>query len=196
MKIEIETESYNARRYGRPYIAVVDFCDDGSTEPEWGSWVGEISKGNGSEGLLLIEAEPGDILMQGQKDNRGSNGTPEFFEVLAGEEPGDYEFGPVMKKSEAFKRFREVAKAREIAAKAPAPDAPTAPGAPALHERTARAIRALGALGLAESDFTVLPEVEGRAAVALSPDAVALLETASALLIELRKSATAPAAQN
>lgn len=65
MRIEIETDSYNERRYGKPYIAVMDLLDR-KADPRWGAWIGQP----GTEGLLEIEAAPGDIVMQGQKDLR------------------------------------------------------------------------------------------------------------------------------
>jgi hypothetical protein len=80
MKIEIETTAYNERRYGKPYIARVDFTDHKGT-PEWGNWIGDPR--NGSAGLLTIDAEIGDVLMQGQRDNRNmKKSAPDYFIVI------------------------------------------------------------------------------------------------------------------
>ena len=77
MNIQIETESYNERRYGKPWIAKVDFSDNANSgyfsnlfptgNFAWGNWVGDP----GSTGLLILDAEPGDVVARGQKDNRG-----------------------------------------------------------------------------------------------------------------------------
>ena len=67
MKIQIETDIYNERRYGKPWIAKVDFSDNAKGNFAWGNWVGDP----GSTGLLIVDADPGDIVARGQKDNRG-----------------------------------------------------------------------------------------------------------------------------
>ena len=77
MKLTIKTSPYNARRYSRPWIARVDFTDP-KGKFEFGQWTGQHFGGTGSEGILHIEAEPGDVIAQGQKDGRGNNGHPGF----------------------------------------------------------------------------------------------------------------------
>ena len=77
MRIQIETGCYNERRYGRPYIAVVDL-DNHKSIPRWGRWIADRP---GDEGVLEIEAEMGDIVMHGQRDNRGGKGGPEYAQV-------------------------------------------------------------------------------------------------------------------
>jgi hypothetical protein len=94
MKIQIETRSYNDRRYGKPYIATIDFTADPRGVATWGTWVGSP----GEDGLLIIDAEPGDILMIGQKDFRGRNSAPEYRQVLP-----DGSRSEVMTKAAAFK---------------------------------------------------------------------------------------------
>lgn len=66
MKIEIETNSYNDRRYGKPYIATIDFDVDPKGAAKFGIWIGS----EGYAGILQLECQPGDVLMRGQKDNR------------------------------------------------------------------------------------------------------------------------------
>lgn len=105
MKIEIETQSYNHRRYSKPYIATVDFSDPKGIV-NWGQWVGS----HGEAGILLIDAEPGDILMTGQRDGRGSNSKPEYRQVNAdGSRSGE------ITKAEAFKAWRESRKVAVVA---------------------------------------------------------------------------------
>lgn len=83
-RIEINTNSYNQRRYSKPWIAIVDFSVDPHGEYKWGTWIGDHS--NGSEGLLLIDAEEGDIIARGQKDFRQPrNSAPTYYQVVNGE---------------------------------------------------------------------------------------------------------------
>ena len=96
MKIEIATASYNHRRYSKPYIATIDFSDPRGVAT-WGQWVGSP----GEKGILLIDAEPGDVLMTGQKDGRGRGSLPEYRQVTAdGSRTGE------MTRAEAFKAWR------------------------------------------------------------------------------------------
>ena len=81
MNITKETSSYNERRYGRPWIAKVDFSKNGGKpDYQWGDWAGDHY--NGGEGILSIDADPGDIIADGQKDNRQhKNSAPTFYVV-------------------------------------------------------------------------------------------------------------------
>jgi len=77
MKLQIETSSYNERRYGKPWIARVEFSDSRG-DMHWGDWVGQP----GSQGLLEIDINPRDIVAKGQKDNRKpANSAPAFYIV-------------------------------------------------------------------------------------------------------------------
>lgn len=77
MRLEIETSSYNNRRYGKPWIARVEFAT-GKGEFSWGEWVGRP----GESGKLLLGVEPGDVIATGQKDHRNSrNGAAEYYIV-------------------------------------------------------------------------------------------------------------------
>jgi hypothetical protein len=80
MKVQIETDSYNERRYGKPYIALVDFSKNPKGACQWGDWVGQV----GCEGLLVIDANPGDVVMHGQKDNRGNDSECRYAIVTEG----------------------------------------------------------------------------------------------------------------
>ncbi len=80
MKISIETNAYNDRRYGKPWIALVDFLGNKNGNFKFGDWVGQ----NGYAGVLEVEANVCDIVARGQKDNRKpSNFLPDFYVVTA-----------------------------------------------------------------------------------------------------------------
>lgn len=108
-KIEINTGSYNDRRYGKPWIAKVTFDDNGKAAFEWGTWVGRP----GYSGTLVIHAAEGEIVAKGQKDNRNSRGTEcDYYQVQGGQLVA-------MSKAEAYKASREyVAQVAEVAAEA------------------------------------------------------------------------------
>jgi hypothetical protein len=82
-KIEMKTSAYNQRRYSKPWIAKVNFENNPRGEFSWGAWVGDSR--NGSEGLLVISAEEGDIIAHGQKDFRGRNSETTYCQVRNGE---------------------------------------------------------------------------------------------------------------
>jgi hypothetical protein len=97
MKLSIYTTSYNERRYGKPYVGKLN-ADDGKVD-SWGTWIGTA----GREGMLEIDVAPGDVIIEGQKDNRGNNGTPNYGVVLS---DGTIEY---MGKAEAIKVARAFA---------------------------------------------------------------------------------------
>jgi hypothetical protein len=102
MEITIETDSYNHRRYGRPWIAKVDFNKSVKGDFAWGDWAGDHY--NGGAGVLTIGANPGDIIAQGQKDNRNPrNSAPDFNVVGTG---GKLEY--LGDKGDAYKYFLEI----------------------------------------------------------------------------------------
>jgi hypothetical protein len=83
MKIQIETSSYNPRRYGKPWIARVDFSTSPQGDFHWGDWIGDVR--NGSVGVLIISASEGDIIAMGQKDFRKpANSAPNWYQVRDG----------------------------------------------------------------------------------------------------------------
>lgn len=94
MKLTIDTPIYNEKRYGKPYIGVLNPVDGRVTR--WGTWIGTP----GYRGMLEIEAAPGDAIVEGQKDNRGNNGTPKYGLVQA---DGSIEY---MQKVDAIKKAR------------------------------------------------------------------------------------------
>jgi len=98
MKIEKETQCYNERRFGKPWIALVDFSTSNTGTFVFGDWCGD----RGDEGILIINAEPGNIVAFGQKDNRNSrNSKPEFYKVR-----NDGTLMSVSSKAEAYKESK------------------------------------------------------------------------------------------
>lgn len=96
MKLQIETSSYNERRYGKPWIAKVDFVTDKKGAFHFGDWIGAT----GSSGLLELDCEPGDVVARGQKDTRKPvNSTPDYYIV---QEDGSLDW---VKKVDAYKHF-------------------------------------------------------------------------------------------
>ena len=117
MKIERETDSYNDRRYGKPWIARVDFSANPQGEFTWGTWIGDP----GDAGLLEIEAEIGDIVARGQKDFRKpKNSAPDWYQVIdTPENPQTERVGYLVSlggRADALKAFRAEQKRREIVA--------------------------------------------------------------------------------
>lgn len=78
MNITRSTSSYNDRRYGKPWIARVDFVADPKGKFLWGNWIGQP----GEAGELSVDAQPGDVIASGQKDFRKSkNSAPDWYTV-------------------------------------------------------------------------------------------------------------------
>lgn len=67
IRVTIEWDQYNHRRYSKPWIAKI-IAWNGSEKPklEWGQWLGTADEG----GVLEIYASVGDIIRWGQKDYR------------------------------------------------------------------------------------------------------------------------------
>ena len=104
MRIERATSSYNQRRYSKPWIAKVDFSKNPNGDFSWGNWVGDHY--NGSDGLLVIDANPGDIIATGQKDFRQpKNSAPDWWIIAPNGQLIYIEEG----KSGAYKAAMEVA---------------------------------------------------------------------------------------
>ncbi|HOD52882.1 MAG TPA: hypothetical protein PKJ08_00005 [Candidatus Cloacimonadota bacterium] len=83
-EIKINTGAYNQRRCGKPWIATVDFATNPRGEYRWGTWVGDHR--NGSAGILIVEADEGDIVAKGQNDWRQpKNSVPTYYQVRNGE---------------------------------------------------------------------------------------------------------------
>jgi len=101
MEIKIETSSYNEKRYSKPWVARVDFSTNPKGDFKFGDWVGDHS--NGSEGLLVINAEVNDVIATGQKDYRNAKySAPSFYYVT---ETGELE--SFDGKADAYKFYLE-----------------------------------------------------------------------------------------
>jgi hypothetical protein len=109
MEFTLETEAYNNRRYGRPWIAIVDFGNDATGDFAWGTWTGDHYKGG--EGVLTVTAYPGDIIAEGQKDNRKPRNSERNYYILLESGKLDY----LGDKADAYKHY--LAQKKEVAAK-------------------------------------------------------------------------------
>lgn len=101
MKLEIETPSFNDRRYGKPWIASVSFANGCKADFTFGDWIGS----HGSEGLLVLDpVKPGDVIARGQKDSRGraSNSSPDYYSIDELGEPI-----PLATPAAAYRAWRE-----------------------------------------------------------------------------------------
>ncbi len=79
MRTSVSYNGYNRRRYGRPWIAkVVEWPIGGQPKVVWGSYLGDDDGGE-----CEIDAQVGDVIRTGQKDNRGNNSCNEWFIVSA-----------------------------------------------------------------------------------------------------------------
>ncbi|MFM9280904.1 hypothetical protein [Paenibacillus jiagnxiensis] len=67
MRVSIEVEPYNSRRYGKPWVAHVKF---NGPKPEY-DFAGSSFLGDHDGGKLYIECNVGDVIASGQKDFRG-----------------------------------------------------------------------------------------------------------------------------
>jgi hypothetical protein len=106
--ITLETYAYNQRRYGKPWIARVDFSSSSRGDFAWGEWAGDHM--NGGAGVLSVNVNPGDIVAKGQKDFRNEkNSAAEFFIVLP-----DLTLNSLGDKGSAYKHY--------LATKSQAPD--------------------------------------------------------------------------
>lgn len=98
-KVSIDTDSYNEKRYGKPWIAKATF-ENNKMVYSFGDWVGT----HGFKGMLILDnVAVGDIIARGQKDNRGNNN--EIIYYIAEEE----DFKKVSK-LEAFNHWSSHAK--------------------------------------------------------------------------------------
>jgi hypothetical protein len=80
IRVTVDFSSYNARRYSRPWIAVItSWPVGGKAEMTFGSYLGS-DRG----GTCEIMAYPDDIIRYGQRDGRGNGGTSEWAVVKDG----------------------------------------------------------------------------------------------------------------
>lgn len=99
--LELETKSYDERRYGKPWIARVEFIESPKGEYQFGIWIGEA----GHPGLLQVDVKPGDIIAKGRKDFRKPQYSTKDFHIVRDDYTIDED--AVMSFGTAFKLWRE-----------------------------------------------------------------------------------------
>lgn len=83
MRVTVSFNSYNERRYGTPWIAkVTTWPVGGKAELQFGGYCGDSRHGGAGE--AEIDAEVGDIVRWGQKDNRNAKGTEANWGIVEG----------------------------------------------------------------------------------------------------------------
>lgn len=85
MKVIKSYESFNQRRYGNPWVAIVD---PKTAKPDFSRKVGEYTGGynRGEAGELYVnEPQDGAVYMFGQKDYRGNNTDRQYVQFKDGE---------------------------------------------------------------------------------------------------------------
>lgn len=76
MLYNMEYDCFNQRRYGNPWVAKIkSFLG----KPELEFVPRAYSANRGDEGELVFEAEIGEVVKIGQKDNRGGNTQNSFY---------------------------------------------------------------------------------------------------------------------
>lgn len=76
-------DEYNFRRYGMPWVAIVD---PKTAKPDFSKDVGGYTGRKGEAGdLYVIEPLEGAVYMYGQKDYRGNNTVRAYAQYLDGE---------------------------------------------------------------------------------------------------------------
>jgi len=77
MRVTDTFGAYNTRRYGRPWISkVIAWATGKRPVPMWGAYCGDPDGG-----IVEIDAQPGDVVRTGQRDNRGNNSTANWHIV-------------------------------------------------------------------------------------------------------------------
>ena len=83
MKTVKTYSSYNGRRYGKPWIAIVDAK---TAKPDFSQEVGGYTGGSGEDGeLFLYDPVENAVYMYGQKDYRGNNTERDYVQYRDGE---------------------------------------------------------------------------------------------------------------
>ena len=95
---EMETSSYNERRYGAWWCASVTFPNGPRAVYTWGDSTGKWGKA----GVLRVACRPGDIIAYGQKDQRRSSGDEHHIMVM--EEDGRM---TEVERTEAWKHWQK-----------------------------------------------------------------------------------------
>lgn len=107
---KVKTDSYNDRRYGKPWLAIV--TDHLTKNFRFLDWNGRP----GTAGEFLFDTEPGTMLAQGQKDNRKGIGGVDWYlltmpceEVVTTSTLADWKSNGELRKMTAEERWRGAA---------------------------------------------------------------------------------------
>ena len=85
MKVICKYESFNKRRYGNPWVAIVDKT---TGKPDFSQRVGGYTGvyGGGEAGELYVtDPKEFDVYMYGQKDYRGNNTERHYVQYVSGQ---------------------------------------------------------------------------------------------------------------
>ena len=107
-RFSMDTGAYNERRYGKPWIAKLNFSKPGQPHYEFGEWLGQA----GDEGELSIDVEPGDVIARGQKDNRKGRGGADAIGVVQADGTVEWGFTPAKARNAGI-AIRESMKAEQ-----------------------------------------------------------------------------------
>jgi len=83
--IKIKTPPYDPSRYSAPFCGTIEFSVDAGGAISPGEWLGNATPG--SEGLLIINATPGTIVIEGQTDYREINTYTRYCEIASDGSP-------------------------------------------------------------------------------------------------------------
>lgn len=84
MKTITTYESFNARRYGNPWVAAVDKTGKLDFTKKVGGYTGAYNKGESGE-LYITNPVEGTVYAYGQKDYRGKNSGYNYIRYVNGE---------------------------------------------------------------------------------------------------------------
>lgn len=84
MKTVKKYGSFNQRRYGNPWVAIVGKDAKIDFSRNVGGYTGSYGKGEEGE-LYITDPIEGEVYAYGQKDYRGNNGGYEYIQYIDGE---------------------------------------------------------------------------------------------------------------
>ncbi len=107
MYVSVEFGSYNPRRCSKPWVfKVIDWKTGEQPEVEWGSYLG-----NDDGGVVEIDAQPGDVVRYGQKDNRNPKHTVRRWAIVG--DAGELKDSDAVEAKRHWRYRRETAVAAE-----------------------------------------------------------------------------------
>ena len=100
--LTINTDKYNNKRYGKPYIGL---CGADGKVTQWGDWLGTI--GCAGELSLNIPDTP-TLVMRGQKDNRVTKNSAPYYGVFVAGKHADADWTWTSDKLKSIRLLREL----------------------------------------------------------------------------------------